>query len=130
MDIQAITKDVILSYIRKIAKERKVTEVDIQLVLNLKSEKEVGVFLLEKYTTIEDYKVNLKKVLGITYSMFYMVVNGFICKSLCVNAYEAGIDFSRINCMIYATGNDDVKLCLYKGQERLKNITFNELLRE
>jgi hypothetical protein len=127
MDIKGITEDVITGYIRKIAYKKNKHEDKIQLVLFLKSEKEVGVYVLDEYKATED-AVKLKDVLGL-WAMAHNVVNGFISKSLQNYAQEFDCDFSIINCMIWLD-QSLIKLYLYKKHTPVKEITLNDLLKE
>jgi hypothetical protein len=130
MDIAEITKGVIVGYIKKIAKQRQKSEHQIQLVLYLKSQGEVGVYVLDEYA-VTDKVVALKDVLGI-WAGTHKIVNQFISKSLQSFADESGIDFSVINCMVFKDPKeyDEVKLWLYNKHTALKEITLNELLKE
>lgn len=127
MDIKEITEDVIKSYIRKIAYKKNKLEDKIQLVLYLKSQKEVGVYLLEEYKAVDD-EVKLKDVLG-GYAMAYYMVNGFISKSLQKYAAEVDCGLTVVNCMVWLE-NDMVSLCVYNEHKPYKRITIHELLKE
>ena len=127
MDIKAITADVITGYIRKMARKKNKIEDKVQLVLYLKSQKEVGVYLLDEYKPTDD-NIELKDVLGL-YSMSYSIVNGFISKSLQNFAQEACCDINEINCMLWLE-QELVSLCVYKGHTPFKRISIDELLKE
>lgn len=127
MDVKEITADVIKNYIRKMAYKKHKPEEQIQVVLFLKSPKEVGVYLLEQYQPSED-DIKLKDVLG-TWVMAYGIVNGFISKSLQKFAEELECDFKVVNCMLWLE-NDEVSLCIYNKHTPYKRITIDELLKE
>jgi len=127
MDIKEITADVITGYIRKMARKKNKLEEKVQLVLYLKSQKEVGVYLLDEYKPTDD-EIKLKDVLGL-YAMSYNIVNGFISKSLQRFAEEAECDLNTINCMLWLD-QELVSLYVYKGHTPFKRITLDELLKE
>jgi len=127
MDIKQITSDVIINYIRKMGYKKNKMEDKLQLVLYLKSEKEVGAYLLDEYVCTDD-NIKLKDILGL-YAMSYNIVNGFISKSLQKFAKEAECDINVINCMLWLE-NDSVSLCVYKEHTPYKRITIAELLNE
>ena len=126
MDIKGIVTDVFRDYIRKIAYKKNKPEDKIQIVLYLKTPKEVSVYILEEYEVAEDV-IRLKDLLG-TWSMSYNIVNGFISKALQNYAIEFDCDLEVINCMIWLS-EDSVNLYLYKEHTPLKEITLSDLLK-
>ena len=128
MDTKEIITNVIKDYILKIAYKKSKLEDKIRLCLYLKSEKEVGIYILEDFDVAEDV-ITLKNMLGI-WAMTYGIINGFISKSFQEYAKELDCSLQAINCMIWLNPEKEtgIELCLYNEHIGIKEITLNELL--
>ena len=126
MKIKEIVSDIIRDYIRKMAYKKNQPEEKIRVVLYLKSQHEVGVYILEEYTVAEDV-ITLKNMLG-AWAMSFNIVNKFISKSLNQYADEYECDIQAINCMAWLS-EGGINLCLYNGHTAIKNIRLDDLLK-
>lgn len=127
MDIKAIVGDIIKDYIRKTAMKKNKLEDAIRVCLYLKSQKEVGIYILEDFKATDD-EVRLKDVLGMWTTM-QGIVNGFISKSLQRFAAELGCGLDVVNSMVWLEGGNIV-FYLYNQHTAVRRITLDELLKE
>lgn len=126
MDIKKLVVDIITNYIQNQAKQKQKTKSEIQLSLYLKSEFEVGIYLMEDYNVTR--VVDFKEVLGV-YALSKSIVNNFIKDSLLSFSKDNNIENQNVNCVLFFRG-DDLKLWLYNKHEAFREITINELIKD